>query len=252
MARAEARTITPLAPVPLPEYLAAIDWKPNIEELSAPTPADYHMAMTNSQGKVQYYYVPVEFVIWRLNTVFASPYGPQWGLEQIDGEWGEWVSGKTGEGKAYEARDYTGTWQLVWPGQFRPLSARGTSTFRTIGGDSAAGTINAAQTLAFKSCGKQVGIGRDVEKDDPDTQKKITSRQNTIQMVFDQLVKRDAATKAAEAVASVAPGAVGRDNSLHVDQIAFGDLERVETALSKVSTAVARAAREGAKPLAKG
>src|SRR5690606_22835740 len=135
-------------------------------------------------------------------------YGPQWGVEILSEEWGDWVTRKSRNGE-YHARSCTVGVQIVWPGQFRPIQGYGTSDFFDNNAqESVAKTRNAAISAAIKSALKNMGIGRDIEEDDPETKKLVDSRVGAIQMAWDKLLERGADARAVEAVTKIAPKAV--------------------------------------------
>lgn len=231
----------PNQPVPVPDYLNG--WHIDSEKLLADTPVDYRREMKNDAGVLQYRYVPIPFILSRLNEACASDFGPQWGLELVSIEWGDWVERESRKGK-YRSKDVNVHVQIVWPGQFRPIHGYGASSFfENNAQESEAKTINAAISFAIKSAAKNIGIGRDIEEDDPETKKLVDGRVAAIQMAFDKLVERGAVDRAAAAVAEVAPRAVTQDKALLVDQIDFTKLEPVQKALARLAVQLAKEAK---------
>lgn len=225
------RHLSPMnQPIPLPSYLPD-GWTPDWEELDKPTPKDYRRkAVNESTGELMYFYVPTAYMIKVINRTFRH----QWGLELVHEEWGDWEERKNQKG-TYRVKPYTCIVQLVAPTMFRPVVGVGTSYFfENNSQESQAKTRNGALTAAFKSCCKQLGVGRDVEEDDPEVAKVVNDRHRTIQMMFDELSKRDLGKESEAVITKHAPSAM-LGGSLMVTAIDFELLEVVQRELSAIA-----------------
>ena len=221
----------PNQPVPLDGHEPP-DW----DELEKPTPKIYRRIARNEKtGEILYRYVPTIFVYKRLNKVFHY----QWGTELVTEEWGEPdIRLDTRNNKTYQVVPYTCIIQLVAPGMFRPIIGVGSSfLYGNNPQESKAKTRNAALTAALKAAAKQLGIGRDVEEDDPEVAREINSKQTNIQMIYDKLVERGAGEAAKAAIRRVEPEALLDSGVLRVNAIST---EHLDETLRELTVLVAK------------
>lgn len=221
-------------PIPIPEWLVAQDWKPNLDELKKPTPKDYRKVARNKEGMVMYRYAPISFFLKRANDT--------WGA----GNWGyEIVREEASEPGANGNFEYTVIVQFVAPGLFRPIVGVGSSTYYANNAqESTAKTRNAALTSALKSALKQLGIGRDVEEDDPEVAQVVTGRLSAITTVFKRLTDTGKGEQAKALVRRYAPSALLDTGELLVGAVDFEQLEPLQRGLQDlvIAGAVAKQA----------
>lgn len=217
------------APVPIPDFLQAEGWKMNREALTAPTPKDYRKVARNKDGMVMYRYAPIAFFIKRANEVWGEG---NWGYEIADVH--EGTPGPNGN------FDITIMVQFVAPGLFRPLIGVGTSTYYANNAqESRAKTVNAALTSALKSALKQLGIGRDVEEDDPEVQKVVEGRITAIGTIYKRLCDTGKAEQAKAIVRKYAKTALLDSGELLAGAIDFEKLEPLQRGLQDLVIAAA-------------
>lgn len=222
MPSAWAQQLTPRnEPIPVPPFLAEAGWKPDLEALAKPTPKDYRRVARNKDGAILYRYAPIAFFIKRANEVWGAG---NWGYEIIREEAGE--PEKSGN------FEYTVAVQFVAPALFRPVVGIGSSTYYANNAqESTAKTRNAALTSALKSALKQLGIGRDVEEDDPEVQKVVDGRLAAISTVYKRLVDTGKGEQAKAVVRRHAPTALLDGGELLAGAIEFEKLEPIQRAL---------------------
>lgn len=224
--------------VEIPGFLN--EWTPNAKELYAKTPKDMRRVAKDKSGKILYRYVPISWFIKQLNKAFDSPYGPMWAQELVQENWGEWYERTNYEGKPFKVRDYTCITQLVWPGQFRPILGVGTSTYYSNNPqESEAKTRNAALSAALKSCCKQLGMGRDVEEDDPDVAGLVDDRVRTIDTLVASLDRRGKSEEARAIITRFEPGALLANGTVLTGNIEFENLEPIQRELQRLGTQAA-------------
>lgn len=225
MPSAWAQQLTPRnQPIAIPDFLAASGWTPNLDELKKPTPKDYRRVARNKEGLVMYRYAPIAFFIKRAN----DTWGPgNWGYEIIREE-----AGVPEKGGNFE---YTVALQFVAPGLFRPIVGIGSSTFYANNAqESTAKTRNAALTSALKSALKQLGIGRDVEEDDPEVQKVVEGRLTAIGAMFKRFVDAGKGDAAKAIIRRHAPSALLDSGELLAGAIDFEKLEPIQRDLQNL------------------
>ena len=225
----ESGWLTPTnRPIPLDGFEEP-DWK----TLDKPTPKIYRRVARKDNGEIIYRYVPITFIQKRLNEVFHH----RWRTELIRDEWGKPETRLDKGNKPFTATPYTVYLQLVAPGMYGPALGVGTAyMYSNNPQESKAKTVNSALTSALKSAAKQLGIGRDVEEDDPEVAKEIGSKQTTIEMLYNKLVERGQAEAARAAVRKLEPDALMDSGALMVNAISTEHLDEVQRELTLLST----------------
>ena len=212
------------APIEVPKYLTDAGWVMNRDALKKATPKDYRRVARNKEGAIMYRYAPIAFFIKRANEV--------WG----EGNWGyEIVREEAGDADSKGNFEYTAVIQFVAPALFRPIIGVGSSTFYNNNPqESTAKTRNAALTSALKSALKQLGVGRDVEEDDPEVQKVVEGRLTAIATVYKRLVESGKGEQAKAAVRRTAPTALLDSGELLVGSVEFEQLEPLQRDLQNL------------------
>lgn len=225
MPSAWAQQLTPRnLPIPVPDFLREQGWRPDTAELKKPTPKDYRRVARNKEGLILYRYAPIAFFIKRANDVWGAG---NWGYEIIREE-----AGVPEKGGNFE---YTVALQFVAPGLFRPIIGIGSSTFYANNPqESTAKTRNAALTSALKASLKQLGIGRDVEEDDPEVQKIVEGRLMAIGAVYKRLVDGGKQDVAKAVIRRHAPSALLDSGELLTAAIDFEKLEPIQRELQNL------------------
>lgn len=222
----------PNLPVPIPDYLGA-EWKPDWSWVHKKTPRDFiRVARNTNTGAIMYNYLPLDFYIRTLDRIF---HGRNWGDEVISEGYND-PSGKD--------KEYVVALQLVAPGMFRPVRGVGSSIFHASNPqDSDAKTRAGAYSAALKNACKAIGIGRDIEEDDPEVAKIVEDRHRTINTVYERLVALGAGEQARAVIKRVAPSALLTDGTLLVATIEFPDLEGVQKDLLAIANKAVNASK---------
>ena len=215
--------------VPIPAYLGE-GWLPNWDAIPARTPKDEIREARNEQtGALMYKFVTTGYVVRTLNKVAR---GLNWGYEIIED-----VHVNAKDNGDFE---HMIKLQIVMPGMFRPVMGVGSSKFQTANKqDTWAKTAAGALTAALKNAAKQMGIGRDLDEDDPEFNKVLDNRTRTIDTMFNKLVERGEGDAAKEIIRRVAPTALLENGTLLAGQIEFELLEGVQRDLSALATRIA-------------
>lgn len=229
------RLVTPPhLPIPIPSYLGP-DWTPNWAAIPSRTPKDeIREAINEKTGAVMYKFVTTGYVVRTLDKLAR---GHNWGTEIFE------------EGKQDERPngdyEYVVALQYVMPGLFRPIMGIGSSTYhKSNPQDTMAKTRAGAYTAALKSAAKQLGIGRDLDEDDPAFNQLVDGRVRTISMMYDRLVERGSEADAKEIIRRHAPTALLDSGKLLATQIDFEKLEPVQKDLSNLALKLGAKAAE--------
>lgn len=221
--RWEQRRLTPPdQPIEVPAYLGA-DWLPDWKAIPPRTPKDEIRVATNEKtGAMMYKFVTSGYVLRTLDKVFR---GHNWGYEIVREE--------PVDQKPNGEYEYVVVLQLVGPGMFRPVIGVGSSKFHpTNPQDTAAKTRAGAFTSALKNAAKQMGIGRDLDEDDPEFNKVVDGRTRTIGIMYDKLTERGMGEEAKAIIRKYADTAILESGQLLVGQIDFERLEPIQRELS--------------------
>lgn len=211
-------------PPEVPEWLPD-DWEPDWAELEKKTPKDRIRSVTNKAGAVLYRYVTTDFIIRKLNKVFKH----SWGTEVLREGW-------AGEVHADGSKEYVTILQLVAPKMFRPIIGVGSSMFMpTNAQDTEAKTRAGAYTAALKNAAKQLGVGRDVEEDNPEVAKLVEDRTRTISAMYDRLVSKGHDVAAKNIFRRLAPAALLDDGTVMMSSVDFEALEPIQREMSNLT-----------------
>lgn len=222
-------------PIPIPEYLGP-DWRPNWDAIPERTPKPQIRHIKNDSGVLLYKSVTIAYVIRTLDKVFR---GHNWGTEIIREGWSDTQLNNAG------SKEYVCVLQVVGPGMFRPVIGVGSNVFNKANRqDTEAKTRAAAYTAALKNAAKQMGIGRDLDEDDPDVMNVINGHINAIQLIWDRLKEGPLAEEARAVMEKLAPEALLATGGILTSQIDTDDLEKIQRELTKLGT---KAAVNGSK-----